>query len=197
MNIIFDVGGVILNWDPVEIIKSFFPEEENPKEILNKLIQHEDWANLDKGVIEQSEAVRNMAERTDFEEQLIEDFFDHSAAYLSLKEDTLTLIEELKVQNHELYVLSNMHLNTIDCLKTNFSFWDSFKGIVFSAEVKMIKPDREIYQHILEKYSLEPENTIFIDDMSENVEAANRLGIHGILFKDAKTLKSQLADLLI
>lgn len=76
--------------------------------------------------------------------------------------------------------------------KNKYNFWDVFSGIVFSGQVKMIKPELEIYQFLLREYQLEPETCVFIDDSPKNIEVARSLGIKGIVFSDVQSCRQQL-----
>ena len=128
MEIIFDIGGVILNWDPDHIIESFFPKSANYSRIQEAIFQHEDWRKLDLGNISRREAIDNMSKRTGMEYTSIKDFLDSTMDYLTVKQDTIDLMRELKVKGNNLYVLSNMQLSTIDYLRKAFSFWDCFSS---------------------------------------------------------------------
>lgn len=82
-------------------------------------------------------------------------------------------------------------------LNQQYDFWNKFKGIVVSGDIKLIKPDPKIYTYTLDKFKLAPKETIFIDDMLENITAARKIGIFGIHFTDLATCKNILKDLNI
>jgi len=105
---------------------------------------------------------------------------------------SLDLVKKLKARGHDLFCLSNMHQASFSFLAAEYTFWNIFSGIVISAHVKMIKPDPAIYLHLLDKYDLAPGDTIFVDDMPVNLEAADRLGIQTILFINPKECERRL-----
>ena len=81
-------------------------------------------------------------------------------------------------------MLSNMHVASFDHIKQKYSFWDVFDGMVISCRIQKVKPELEIYQHLLEQHSLAADQTIFIDDTPRNLDAASKVGIRGIKFEN-------------
>ena len=88
-----------------------------------------------------------------------------------------------------------MSRECFDYLSEQYNFWDKFKGIVVSADIKLIKPDPKIYNYTLNKFNLIPKETVFIDDMLENITAAKNIGIYGIHFTDLAVCKNELQKL--
>ncbi len=195
MNIIFDLGGVVLNWEPEKLIKDAFPDMTFREKISTELHEHPDWTELDRGNLSFEEAALRAESRTGIPASDILNMLNQVGKVLIPKNDTLKLIEELHKKGHKLYVLSNMSLEVADYLEEEHSFWDMFNGIVYSARINLIKPESEIFYYILDKYNLKPEETVFFDDMKVNVDSALRLGIHGIQFFNAKQAKEELENL--
>lgn len=101
--------------------------------------------------------------------------------------DAVDLVQAYKDQGHELYILSNWDAESFQLLKElNPEFFALFNGIVISGEVNTIKPEPAIYHYLLKTYGLDPKNCIFIDDRPENIEAAQKLGIQGVLCTSSK-----------
>lgn len=192
MNIIFDLGGVVFDWSPKDLIDRVTDNEKEKELLLEHLLEHSDWIELDRGTITTEEVVQRTIKRSGLKQELIEDIFTNASNVLSLKSDTVKIIEDISGTEHKLYVLSNMHDQYARSLTADFNFWHHFDGIVFSCDVKMVKPERDIYHHILDKYNLTPENTIFIDDTMPNINTACDIGIDGLLFTDPAALKDEL-----
>ncbi|MBU4493019.1 MAG: HAD family phosphatase [Nanoarchaeota archaeon] len=104
----------------------------------------------------------------------------------------LPLIKGLKQQGYKLYILSNIPHEWVCFVVKKFALDKLFDGMLFSCDFGMDKPHAEFYELLLDKYNLNPKSCIFIDDFTENIDAAKRLGFKTILFEDAATLKNQL-----
>jgi len=115
---------------------------------------------------------------------------------LILMPETLPLMDELRAQGYPLFCLSNMPVEHYQHLTKIYDFWDKFAGIVISGQAKMVKPEPEIYQYLLNTYQLEPSTCIFIDDSPPNIEAAQSLGINGIVFTDVQSCRQELRTML-
>ncbi len=137
------------------------------------------------------------------ERQVVEDLINLSlnigsaAHVLKPVKTTLKLVEELKDRGeHKLFVLSNLDHETFDHLFEQYAdFFSCFDGMVISSKVNKIKPHNAIYEHLLDTYSLDPQECVFIDDQYENITAAQQLGIHGIVYDDHKKLEKALQQL--
>ena len=88
-----------------------------------------------------------------------------------------------------------MHLASIAYLEEQYKIWDMFEGIVISSRIQMVKPEIQIYEHLLHRHQLKPAETIFIDDMRENLAAASSMGIQTIRFSDSAQCKRALEDI--
>ena len=192
MNIIFDLGNVVLRWEPEKILTDIFADVESRNKIMSEMVKHKDWADLDRGTLTYEGAIKRGHERTGIAKAKIRELLDVIPKALTLKTETLDLIKELKKKNHKLYVLSNMFSEAADYLEKRYSFWDLFDGIVFSARIKLIKPSPEIYHYILNKFDLKPEECIFFDDLKDNVDAAIAEGINGIHFQSIEQARAEL-----
>lgn len=195
-NIVFDLAGVVFFWKPQELIEEIFPHAEEQQLIAEKLFGHPDWLELDRGTLDVDEASERAASRTGLEMSRIATLLRRIPDHLRLNKQTLQLIKELKGKGLRLYCLSNMHTHSIDVLETRNDIWEAFDGIVISCRVGSIKPELAIYQHILERFDLEPTETVFTDDMLENLEAAAQLGITTIHFQSPDQCGRELEEIL-
>ncbi len=117
-------------------------------------------------------------------------------SWADINGDTVTLIKELKQNGTKLAILSNMVVETLDYLRKNTSFIPLFDYEFFSCNINMIKPDPKIYQYVLSELKVKAEECLFIDDIADNCQAAEKLGIKSIQFKNVIQLKSSITQLL-
>ena len=160
MNIVFDLGGVVFNWQPDAIISSIFEDTDTQDLVRKRVFEHSDWVELDRGGIAIEQAIDRGAARTGLPAEAIERLIGAVPRYLTPIEATIELIHELSSTKNRLFVLSNMHLASIAYLEQRHTFWDVFDGVVISSRIKMVKPDIQIYKHLLKRYQLEPGDTV-------------------------------------
>ena len=196
MNIVFDLGGVIFNWQPDAIIKSIYEDADTQDLIRKEIFQHPDWVELDRGTITLGLAIERGATRTGLSYKDIERVFEAVPQFLTPIETTIELIRDLTDTENRLFVLSNMHRASIAYLEQQHDIWGMFDGIVISSRIQMVKPDIQIYEYLLNVYQLEPAETIFIDDLRENLAAASSMGIQTIRFVDSAQCENELERLV-
>ncbi len=185
MNIIFDLGSVVFDWNPKRLIAAVFQDTNKRKLIEKELFLHPDWIALDRGTLDTQEAINRAVIRTGLPEPDISRLLHSVPHALVPIPGTVELIRRIKHEtDHKLYVLSNMHFPSILHIEQKYTFWDLFDGRVISCRINMVKPELEIYHYLLNKFSLKPSETVFIDDKMLNVEAALQLGIKTILFEN-------------
>jgi len=183
-NIVFDVGQVILRFDP----PSFLPDVLRPEqlEVLTPaaFFGTETWTKVDAGTIEEKEAARVIAssvshpEWTDDVYHIITHYQDHMPLL-----PTVDLIPKLKAMGKKLYVLSNYGpLSFERARKMHEDVFDQFDGLVVSGVEHINKPDPRLYRILLDRYQLDPAATVFIDDNPANIAAAKAIGMHGIVY---------------
>jgi putative hydrolase of the HAD superfamily len=194
--VIFDLGGVVLDWNPDAILETFYDDIDARAAMKRDMFQHPDWLLLDRGVYSEADVIARLVERTGRPSSELMGLFGAVRSSLRPKRDTVALIERLARQQVPLYCLSNMPATTFAYLKDSHAFWPHFRGIVISGEVQMIKPEPEIFEYLLRRYELTPGNTVFIDDLQPNVQAAKALGIHTVWFRDAAQCEKELDGLL-
>jgi putative hydrolase of the HAD superfamily len=108
---------------------------------------------------------------------------------------TADLIRSVKESGNKLFVLSNMQFASIDYLEKMHDIWSLFDGIVISCRIQKVKPEKEIYEHLLNEHQLQASETVFIDDMSENLTTAARFGMQTIQFLDPEQCRQDLKRL--
>lgn len=195
LNIVFDLGGVVLTWDPERIVAHVFSDPEVREKALAGIFGHEDWLALDKGTLDPQEAIRRGVDRTGLPVSEVTRLMRYVPDALVLMPETLDLIRRLKDKGHRLYCLSNMHEASMVHLDARYSFWDVFEGRVISSRVRMIKPEPEIYRHLIDRFGLVPDETVFIDDHGANLRPAEAFGIRTIRFEDAEQCAHELKEM--
>jgi putative hydrolase of the HAD superfamily len=195
MNIVFDLGGVVFRWQPENIIRQFFDDSGQQDIVRSEIFSHPDWLELDRGTIEMDRAIIRGAARTGLPRHKIAELLNAVPHFLTPIEETIDLVRAVHGSNNRLFVLSNMHRASASHLEERHNIWDLFDGVVFSSRVQMIKPEIEIYEHLLSRYGLVAAETVFIDDVSENLATASTLGIQTLLFENANSCKQDLENL--
>jgi 2-haloacid dehalogenase len=195
-NIIFDFGGVLVDWDPRHLYKKHF-KDENEMEYFLKNICTDVW-NLeqDKGRSLREGTVLLQNKFPEFH-SMIQLYYDQWETMLKSEiPETVSLLYELK-KKYKIYGLTNWSAETISIAYDRFPFFKEFDGIVVSGQEKMIKPNKEIYYLLLNRYNLKAENTVFIDDNINNIRAAEEIGFLGIHFKSPNQLESKLSSIKV
>ena len=195
MNLVFDMGGVVLRWDPGAIIAGVFSDAESRAKVQAGVFDDPDWLELDRGTLDREDAIRRAAKRTGMAEAQIRRLLYAVPPSLTAYPDTVELLYRLKAKGYPLYCLSNMHRASLEHIKQVHRFWDVFGGLVFSCEVNLCKPEAGIYEHLLRAYQLDPANTLFMDDVQKNLDAAAELGIRTIKFENAAQCERELRAL--
>lgn len=191
-NIVFDLGNVLLDFDPASYLESLGYKNQLKQDLKAAVFETEEWLLLDRGEIEEKEAIRSWKEKNPNLKSEITNIISDWEKMLKIKKDSLEILKNLAAKNYEMYILSNFPKKAFAYVTAKYDFFEYFKGQIISYQVKMIKPDAEIYQHLLQKFNLKPAETLFIDDSQKNIEAALKQGIRVIHFKNASTLKEEL-----
>lgn len=173
----------MVDWNPARVVQEYPGDAALPVALFEDGFFDRNWQDFDRGVVSQTEVVkemcrfsgRNYAECWDFMEFIKHSLYDIPA--------TCSLIRELADEGHRLFCLSNMSFEFYDYLKDREVF-RYFEGQVISAHEKVIKPEKEIYRILEDRYGLLPQESLFIDDLERNTEAARSLGFHTVHFAD-------------
>ena len=185
MNFIFDVGNVLVEFKPLVYLKSLFTDNTLVEKIHATIFKSPQWLYMDLGIMTHSEAIEFYSAREpEFESAIYHTMKSVNDMFIPLP-DTIKLLPALKDAGHDLYYLSNIHKEIRDFLLSNHEYFKLFDGGVFSCDISAAKPSPETYRHLIEKYRLVPGDSIFFDDVQENVSAAEKEGLKGVLFTTA------------
>jgi len=193
--VVFDLGGVLIDWNPRYLYRKLFDDETAMETFLADVVSPEWNGQQDSG--------RTWAEAVDVLSREHPEQRDLIAAYWHRWQETLgdaiaptvAILEELREAGVRLYALSNWSAETFPVARPRYPFLEWFDGIVISGEEKVAKPDPVIFRHLLDRYRLDPATTVFIDDSEANVRAAAAEGITSLRFVDAATLREDLRRL--
>ncbi|MFM1793839.1 MAG: hypothetical protein RL642_224 [Bacteroidota bacterium] len=191
--IIFDLGGVLIDWNPVYMYKHLIPDEEKRNWFLNTICTS-DWnEQQDGGRLIEAANQELISQYPDYKEWILA-YYDRWVEMLNGPiTGTVEIFKELKVnKKHNIFALTNWSAETFPKALELFEFLHWFDGRVVSGEEMTRKPFKEIYEIILTRFNLQPENTLFIDDNFKNIQAAKELGIHCIHFQSPEKLREEL-----
>jgi len=194
--VVFDLGGVLIDWDPRYLYRSLFAGDDVAMETFLATVCTPDWNRRQDAGRPWSEAVAELVAAHPQQRDLIVAYRERWAETLGDPIDpTVEVLAELRAAAVPLYALSNWSAETFPIARPRYPFLDWFDGIVLSGEVGAAKPDARIYEALLERYRLDPASLVFVDDVAENVAAAEALGLRSIRFTDAAALREELAGL--
>lgn len=195
-NVIFDLGGVLVTWRPQEIIDAFYSEPDLRSALREHVFAHSDWTELDRGTLDERAAAERFAQRMSRPVDEMTALLERVRNSLEPVPATIALAEELHSQGLSLYALSNISPSMFAHIRARHAFFDLFSGIVISGAINKVKPEPGIYEHLAERYSLAFVESVFVDDLPANVEAARRLGLAAVLFENAEQCRRELEQSL-
>ena len=199
MNVVFDVGDVLVRWSPIEIMRASLvsdPTGERDVEALAaRFFGHELWLRLNRGHFTEAEAQILFVREFSMSPSQVSAVFHHVKDTQIAVPGTLEIVQRLHRAGYPLYGLTNNVHEIVAYLRKRYDFWQYFRGVVVSAEVDLLKPEPAIYRRLLSDYGLEAERSVFIDDMPGNVDGARDVGMHAIRFVDAAQCERDLLHL--
>jgi 2-haloacid dehalogenase len=192
--IIFDLGGVLLDWDPRHLLRKLFPDNKEEMDHFLEVVCPQEWnINQDKGY-PFPRAIRERQQLFPEYGEIIQAYYDRWEEMVAGQiQGTVDIMAELRKVGYPLYALSNWSSEMFNRIRGQFEFLDWFDDMVISSEVKMVKPHREIFDLLLSRIQGRAEDCLFIDDHAVNTDAAEALGFQTILFKSPEQLKKELA----
>lgn len=182
-NIIFDFGNVIMNYSPDEILNHYELSPADHDLLKKTIFESKEWNEIDAGKISEKEATEIFMDRVpDRLKRKVKQVMATWSENVDFYEPVFNYMEKLRQNGYKIYGLSNTGMQFANFVK-NSEMGNYFDGYVFSAQEKLMKPDRRIYEKLIARYMLKPEESLFIDDLKANTDAAKKLGMQAFTFK--------------
>ena len=191
-NIIFDYGGVLLDWNPHYLYDPYFGDVEKADWFLTNICTYEWNAQHDNGKPIAEGTAELIAQHPEWEKEILlyyGDFMKMMGGQISGMEE---LVKDLKAKGYRVFGLSNWSVETFAMVRPVYPVLDLMEDMVISGVEKVMKPDHRIFELALNRFGIKAEETVFIDDNPKNVQAACEVGIKGILFQSKDLLLSKL-----
>lgn len=190
-NIIFDIGNVLLDFQPETYLKQYF-EPSVMGDLMMIIFSSDEWIELDMGTMMIQDAIQSLTLKHPHYHDEITFVMENWTHMMTPLHKNVEIVKELKEKGYALYLLSNFHKEAIQTMFQRYDFFKLFDGGIISANEKLVKPDKRIYELLLHRYHLQPEESIFIDDMLSNINMAKELKIHGIHLPYQADLRQEL-----
>ena len=192
MNVVFDLGGVLLTWDPAAIASSVFDTPQDQQLVLDAVFGHPDWVELDRGTLPVADAITRAVRRTGLSARGLAAMFEAVPLALVPIPQALDLVKAVREAGNRVYALSNLHRSSLAHVESAYDVFDLFDGRVVSCEVGACKPEGEIYAIMIERHDLDPRESLFIDDVMVNLEAAATFGMRTLRFDAVDLCRADL-----
>ena len=198
MNIVFDFAGVLFTWQPQAMLARLLPHHAGDPAAAHALFDTffegygGDWGEFDRGTIEPGPLAERIAQRTGIALGDVRRVIDAVPHELTPIEPTLALLRRVRAQGHALFFLSNMPAPYADHLEAEHAFLELFRDGLFSGRVRMIKPEPAIFAHAQRVFAIDPAETLFIDDIAHNAQAARDAGWRALHFIDPRQCEAEL-----
>lgn len=193
-NIVFDFGGVLIDWNPEYLYKGIFQDEQELTFFLHEVcnagwnLKQDEGRPFFDGIAELSKKFPQYIDK-------IELYYTHWIKMIGGEiEQNTSLIKELRL-SYRLFGLTNWSSETFPLVYGKYAFFKDLEGIIVSGKEKLVKPNREIYNLLLSRYGLNPEQSLFIDDSEQNIKTAQKMGFNVVHFTNSSDLKKDLEGL--
>lgn len=195
-NIIFDIGKVLVSYEPDAYMESLGISREDQKKINAAMFENELWDESDQGLRTPDEFLQAFIQGAPELADTIRKLHTTVGNTVELLPYAMDWILDMKARGYHVYILSNYGENMLNQTEEKLAFLPLMDGVVFSYRIKKLKPDPAIYEYLCDEYQLEPEESVFIDDRQVNIDGAEKVGIHGIVFHSYEQAKTELDEFL-
>ena len=193
---IFDLGGVLLDWNPRHLYRKLFPGDAAGMEQFLATVCTNEWNRCQDAGRPCAEAVRLLTAEHPGKAELIAAYYARFGEMIAGPiYGAVAILTELRARGTPLYFLTNFSAETYPPAFRRFEFLSWFGGGIVSGDVGALKPDPEIYALLIDRFAIDPHRAVFIDDVAANAEGARPFGIHGIQFRDPASLRAELSEL--
>lgn len=193
-NIVFDFGGVLVDWNPHHLYDKYFGSREKAEWFLNNICLYSWNLQMDGGKPFAEGVAELQAEHPEWSEAIA----IYHTRWIEMMngeiEGMASVIRRLKMAGYGVYGLTNWSAETFPMIRDTYPVFQEFDGIVVSGEEHLLKPDAAIYKCLLERYDLQAEESLFVDDNADNVVGARNVGMKAIQFTSAVELERELKD---
>lgn len=193
-NIVFDFGGVLVDWNPHHLYDKYFGSREKAEWFLNNICLYSWNLQMDGGKPFAEGVAELQAEHPEWSEAIA----IYHTRWIEMMngeiEGMASVIRRLKMAGYGVYGLTNWSAETFPMVRDTYPVFQEFDGIVVSGEEHLLKPDAAIYKCLLERYDLQAEESLFVDDNADNVAGARNVGMKAIQFTSAEELERELKD---
>jgi 2-haloacid dehalogenase len=190
--VVFDLGGVLLDWNPRYLYRQLFDDEQTMEHFLTEICTLEWHEAHDRGVPFERSASELAAVHPEYAD-LIRAWGERSEEMVGGPiDDTVAILADLRARGVPCYALTNMEAETYPLRRERFEFLRWFDGTVVSAQEGIVKPDPEIFRRLLDRFGLVAERTVMVDDAERNIAAARSLGMQTVHFRSPDQLRAWL-----
>ncbi len=194
--IIFDLGGVLIDWNPEYLYKQIFAHEKDMRFFLDNICTKEWNENQDAGYPIKQATSNLIKKHPKYQNEINAYYTRWKEMFGDYDAHSASILQQLHMQKkHRLLALTNWSAETFYPAKDSYAFLNYFDGIIVSGDEKIKKPDYKIYQILLNRYNVNAKESVFIDDALENIKAANDLGFHTIHFLSASQMETELKNI--
>ncbi len=193
--VVFDLGGVLIDWDPRHLYRQLFSDPQEMEVFLRDVVSP-DWNAQQDGGRTWAEATAELLAKHPDQEEMIRVYTERWADMLAGSiAGSVDILREVRDRGHRVYALTNWSAETFPRARLMFPFLEWFEGIVVSGDERVMKPAPEIWHRLIERYAIDPTKAVYIDDMPYNAEVAAELGFHAIRFESPERLRKRLVAL--
>ena len=190
--IIFDLGRVLLCYEPKEYLNEKYKKPEIVTALMTHIFNSKEWVMLDRGILNNAEAAAEMAANSPgYRDEITECMHNWVEMMLPI-EGSVEILKRVREIGYKTLILSNFHREAFETVFNKYDFFRLFDGGVISFQTGSVKPEPAIYNELIGKYKLKPGEALFIDDMQKNVTGAQKAAIEAILFQSPEILKEDL-----
>lgn len=201
--IVFDLGGVVLHWQPAQLLMKHLPDrlktieqaQDLAAEFFESFRPGGSWAEFDRGVLSSDAVARQIASRTALPIEAVAAVMQGVLAHLTLRPDTTALLNQLKDVGHRMVFLSNMPATYIEHVQRQLDSLGVFERGIFSSDVRLVKPEAAVFELALRTFDCRAGDCVLLDDNAANVEAARHAGWQALQFVDAVQASRDLVGL--
>ena len=194
-NIIFDIGNVLLTFEPREFLLQFTTDKTRIENFISNVTGSKTWLQLDRGELSVQNAKKLFLLNYPEQNELIKLFFENWFEIFEPIQKNIDILKDLKLKGYKVFALSNFIKESYEFVIQKFDFFSLFDGQIISWKEKLIKPEMEIYKLLLERYSLKSEDCIFLDDHSNFLVNAEKVGMYTLLITKNTDLRAELRKL--